>query len=296
MENMLPNQSGSTIDLSSANDRNWYGFPFQIRTTTLAGEWNDPDMPTYWMALNVGGRFSARLGTNHRRRELTYVPGTFCAYPAGRQWDVMQWRSSPATLIVVACDWRLLRKSRLLDAEDLPRLNATHLCASDPGVTSIISSMVREYQDGSPSGRLFAESLSLALAARMHGLARDDNRRPSEGGLGRNRAKLVRDFIEEHLPDDISVADVAKLANLSPSRFAALFKDSFSVPVHRYVLNRRIERAMSLLKIESLRNADIAAACGFASESHFSDAFKRMTGASPSNYRRTNFGPTTSES
>jgi hypothetical protein len=166
LDNLLPNQSGSTINLTSANDRNWYGFPLQIRTTTLAGEWNDPDMPTYWMALNVRGRFSARLGTNHRRRELTYVPGTFCAYPAGRQWDVMQWRSSPATLIVVACDWRLLRKSRLLDAEDLPRLNATHTSASDPVVTSIISSMVREYQDGSPFGRLFAESLSLALAAR----------------------------------------------------------------------------------------------------------------------------------
>jgi AraC family transcriptional regulator len=79
---------------------------------------------------------------------------------------------------------------------------------------------------------------------------------------------------------------LAQLVGISPSRFANLFRNSFSRPAHRYVVNRRIERAMCLLSTEGYRNADIAAACGFASESHFSYVFKRITGAIPQNYRQ----------
>jgi AraC family transcriptional regulator len=190
------------------------------------------------------------------------------------------------TTINVACDWGLLKKPRLLDAEDLPRLDGIYPCASDPGLTSLVSSMVREYESGSLSGRLYAESLSLAFAARLNGMARENGGRYlAEEGLGRHRAKLVRDFIDASLAEDLSVADLAHLVGISPSRFATLFRSSFSMPVHRYVVNRRIERAICLLSMDSYRNADIAAACGFASESHFSDVFKRITGTTPRNFR-----------
>src|SRR5271169_475616 len=106
----------------------------------------------------------------------------------------------------------------------------------------------------------------------------------ADEGLGRNRAKLVRDFIDSSLAEDLSVADLAHLVGVSPSRFASLFRSSFSMPVHRYVITRRIERAMCILSMDSYRNADIAAACGFASESHFGDVFKRVTGTTPRNY------------
>jgi AraC family transcriptional regulator len=285
MASVLPARPNNTIELSCVRDSRWYGFPFEVTTSPSAGDWDDPDLPTYWVALIVDGRCSTRLGTKHRQNDITHTPGTFAAYPAGRHWDVLKFRGS-VTSINVACDWGLLRKSRLLDAEDLPRLNAIYPCASDAGLTSIISSMVREYESGSPSGRLYAESLSLAFAARLNGIAREDSRRYSAAeGLGDRRAKLVRDFIEGSLAEDLSVADLARLAGISPSRFASLFKNSFSIPVHRYVVSRRIERAISLLSMGSYRNADIAAACGFASESHFSDVFKRMTGTTPRNYR-----------
>jgi AraC family transcriptional regulator len=147
--------------------------------------------------------------------------------------------------------------------------------------------MVRENESGCPSGRLYAESLSIAFAARLNGIALEDDRRYSAGeGLGQHRAKLVRDFIEASLAEDLSVAELARLVGISPSRFRTLFRATFSLPVHRYVINRRIERAMSMLLANNHRNADIAVACGFASESHLSDVFKRITGTTPQNYRR----------
>src|SRR5262245_39088076 len=165
MGSVPPTSSDITIALSCVGDSSWYGFPFQVTTSPAAGEWNDPDLPAYYLSLIVDGRCATRLGTKHRQNDFNLVPGTFTACPAGRHWDVLNYRGS-VTSINVSCDWQLLKKSRLLDAEELPRLDTIYSCASDPGLTSIICSMVREYECGSPSGRLYAESLSLALAAR----------------------------------------------------------------------------------------------------------------------------------
>jgi AraC-like DNA-binding protein len=282
---VLPTFPGSTTSLSCVDDSNWYGFPFEMRTF-VGGEANDVVLPNYFVSHFVDGQCSARVGTKQRQNDLTHTPGTFVAYPAGRHWDLLEYRGT-VTTINIACDWALLRKSRLLDLDELPRLDAIYPCAADPGITSIISSMVREYQSGSPSGRLYAESLSIALAARLNGMAREDAHRYSAGeGLDQQRAKLVRDFIEASLAEDLSVADLARRVGISPSRFATLFRNTFSSPVHHYVITRRIERAMCMLLASDYRNADIALACGFASESHLSDVFKRITGTTPRNYRR----------
>jgi AraC family transcriptional regulator len=285
MKVVLPTAPDATVLLSCVRDSRWYGFPFQVSKGPEAGEWNDCHLPAYKLSLIINGQCSSRIGTKQRQHDLTHPAGTFAAYPAGRHWDILKFRG-PVTAISVACEWGLLRKSRLLDADDLPRLVAIHPCASDAGLTSIIFSMVREYESGSPSGRLYAESLSLALAARLHGIAREVGRRNSvEEGLGRQRARLVQDFIEANLGGDLSVADLARSVGISPTRFANLFRNTFSVPVHRYVVNRRMERAMSMLLTNNYRNAEIATACGFASESHLSGVFKRIVGATPRNFR-----------
>jgi AraC-like DNA-binding protein len=281
----LPNGPDTTVSVSCVRDQNWYGFPFEMVTSPETGDWNDPYLPTYWMSFIIAGRCATRLGTKSRQKDIIHSPGTFAAYPAGRHWDKSSFVGR-VTVVSLACDWKLLRKSRLLEADDLPRLDTIYPCGSDPGLTSIISCMLREYEDGSPSGRLYAESLSLALAARLNGMAQEDDRQFLAEGLGRQRARIIRDFIEGSLAEDLCVADLARLVGISPSRFASLFKNSFSTSVHQFVLNRRIERASSLLSMDGYRNADIAAGCGFASESHFSDTFKRITGVSPRNYRR----------
>ncbi len=281
----LPNRPDTTVSLSCVRDKDWYGFPLGVCTSAEKGDWNDPHLPTYWMSLIIAGRCATRVGTKSRQKDITHSPGTFAAYPAGRHWDTAT-SVGRVKVISLSCDWKLLRNSRLLEADDLPRLDAIFPCGSDTGLTSIISCMLREYEAGSPSGRLYAESLSLALAARLNGMAREDDRQFLAEGLGRQRATIIRDFIEGSLAEDLSVADLARLVGISPSRFAPLFKNSFSTSVHQFVLNRRIERACSLLSMDGYRNADIAAACGFASESHFSDTFKRIIGVSPKNYRR----------
>lgn len=134
----------------------------------------------------------------------------------------------------------------------------------------------------------YPEALSVVL---LHELMRQDAGLSSglgisRGGLAAWQEKRVTEFIEEHLADDLSLATLASLVRLSPFHFARAFKRTLGVPPHRYHTARRIERAKSLLAGDALSVTEIALAVGFGETSSFTAAFRRVTGHTPSAYRR----------
>jgi AraC family transcriptional regulator len=96
----------------------------------------------------------------------------------------------------------------------------------------------------------------------------------------------VAAYIEENAADEIPLATLAELARLSPWHFSRSFKQSFGVPPHKYHATRRIERAKKLLVNRELSVTAIALEVGFSETSTFTAAFHRLTGQTPSNYRR----------
>ena len=136
--------------------------------------------------------------------------------------------------------------------------------------------------------RQYAESLGISLT---HELIRINGeaglRRPvGRGGLAGWQQKRVADYIEEHVADDIPLITLAELARLSPYHFCRSFKQSFGVPAHRYHMSRRIERAKQLLGNRELSITAIALRIGFSDTSAFTASFRRLTGVTPSCYRR----------
>jgi AraC family transcriptional regulator len=79
---------------------------------------------------------------------------------------------------------------------------------------------------------------------------------------------------------------LAELVHLSPYHFSRVFKQSFSMPPHRYLTNRRIERAKSLLAARKLSVTEIGLNLGFSETSSFTSAFRKVTGETPTDYRR----------
>ena len=108
----------------------------------------------------------------------------------------------------------------------------------------------------------------------------------SRGGLAPWQQNRVAAYIEERVADDIPLATLAELARLSPYHFSRSFKHSFGMPPHRYHANRRIERAKHLLANRELSVTAIALDVGFSETSTFSAVFHRLTGQTPSRYRR----------
>ena len=134
----------------------------------------------------------------------------------------------------------------------------------------------------------YAESLGISLTHELIRINGDAVLRlpVSRGGLAGWQQKRVADYIEEHVADDIPVITLAELARLSPYHFCRSFKQSFGVPAHRYHINRRIERAKQLLGNRELSITGIALKIGFSDTSTFSATFHRLTGVTPSCYRR----------
>jgi transcriptional regulator GlxA family with amidase domain len=95
----------------------------------------------------------------------------------------------------------------------------------------------------------------------------------------------LRDYIVSRLGERILVADLAQQVGLSPNHFAASFTEHTGRPPHRFVLDIRIEHAAARLSQSTLTIAQIAHDCGFSSQQHLSNAFRRHRDTTPSRYR-----------
>jgi AraC family transcriptional regulator len=107
-----------------------------------------------------------------------------------------------------------------------------------------------------------------------------------KGGLAAYQRRLLVDYIDQHLEDPISLGQLAGLCALSEYHFARMFRQSFGLPPHQYLLARRLSRAQSLLRDGALPLGEIALLCGFSSASHFTHRFRQATGATPGEYRQ----------
>lgn len=100
------------------------------------------------------------------------------------------------------------------------------------------------------------------------------------------QAKRVCDYVEASLHDRVSVSGAAGQARLSTSYFSRRFRLSFGLTFARFVATRRIERALKLMADTPDNLCEIALACGFADQSHFTRTFSNLTGCSPARWRR----------
>lgn len=108
----------------------------------------------------------------------------------------------------------------------------------------------------------------------------------ARGGLAPSVVRRIRDYIEGHIGQRITVKLLAKLANLSVCYFVRAFKRSLGVTPHDYLIRRRVELTMGLLSGTDMALSEIAVAAGFADQSHCARRFRQRVGMSPCDYRR----------
>jgi AraC family transcriptional regulator len=174
-----------------------------------------------------------------------------------------------------------------LDARSIGTLHQLY-GTDDPVLRDLMLLLVKEAEAGGPSGRVYSESLSTALAARLLLSARA---LPALAGtrtspLPRRVLRRVLERIEADLDTDLTLSALAAECGYSRTHFSRMFTAATGQTPHRYVLERRLQRAESLLARRSLSLLEIAFACGFSSHAHFSTAFRSRYGVSPSAYRR----------
>jgi len=145
-----------------------------------------------------------------------------------------------------------------------------------------------EMKCGYPCGRLYFDSLAVAVATRLicyHSSKSIDMKRPNKR-LSDRRLRQVFDHIEDNLAENISLGDLAAVVGLSVSHFKVLFREAVGLSPHQYLIRRRVERAKNLLGEGKLSISQIATESGFAHQSHLARHMHRVLGVAPQALRK----------
>jgi len=134
----------------------------------------------------------------------------------------------------------------------------------------------------------YAESIGSVLVHELLCFKKDiaNTDQVIRGGLASWQQRILRDYLEANLGEQISVSKLAEMVRLSLYHFSRAFKQTFGMPPHRYVTSRRIERAKTMLANGDLSVTQIAMGVGFGEISSFTTAFRKMAGQTPTLYRR----------
>ena len=104
------------------------------------------------------------------------------------------------------------------------------------------------------------------------------------------QVRCIQGHIAANLQTGIRIADLAGIVRCSSYRIKRVFKNNFGCTPHQYLIRRRVERAQRLLLMSDDSLTQIAAECGFVSQSHLSYLFHRIVGERPGRWRRTQAG------
>jgi AraC family transcriptional regulator len=104
--------------------------------------------------------------------------------------------------------------------------------------------------------------------------------------LNERRLQLIGEAIRERLSETMNVSTLSAIVGLSRSHFSRSFRKALGEPPHAHIFRLRIERAMNLMRESDISLSQIALAAGFSDQAHFSNTFRRATGATPSQWRK----------
>ncbi|HLJ85257.1 MAG TPA: AraC family transcriptional regulator [Candidatus Angelobacter sp.] len=251
------------------------------------GELSVPALSRTSVCIHVGpsSRVACRRdGKSHRG---VAVHGDIDIVPSGVPcvWEL----KDTDTILALSISTKLVQRvteELELDPRRLEVLNRYQ--TRDPQLEHIGWALKAEMELDYPGGRLYLDSLATALAThliRHHSNLATESPLP-RGGFPGHKLKRVLSFIEDHLGDDLALADVAEIAGMSVSHCKALFRQALGVPIHQYVIRRRVDRAATLLREGKLPISRVALETGFSHQSHLALHLRRVLGASPKELRR----------
>lgn len=251
-----------------------------IRLTSPAHAVVDPPTEDLVLGLILGGSAGAVWSWDGARANATRArrPGTLGLTPiaASGTFEV----DGHSAILIVSLPYRALAK-RLAPDLNVPKdFGALHDAYQDhPAARSLCRRMWRAAGRPGFGTDLAIDALSESLLACLSGAQASE---PAPGLSLHERQRVERYAAQEG-------ADVPNLADAlaMPIRtFRRRFQTAYGVSPHRWLASRRIDRARALLHAGDLSISEAALELGFASQAHFTDAFRRATGTTPARFRR----------
>ncbi len=259
------------------NHRNARGFDVALMSLPPGSFRHNPQLD-HFLYIVVGAPVRTEALVDGKPKSWIQGDGQTEVLPAGIQgvWT----DADPVTMLEIKLSHRYLRSVAAGMEVDPDRVSLSHrfqLC--EPRIDRIARALQAEFQSGRPPERLYVESLGTALTVSL--LNHYIDAPPVPQGLSKPQRRRVIEYIDSHLDADLSLARLAAVAGLGTTHFQALFKQSTGSPVHQYVVRRRVEHALRELRRGNRSIAEVAAATGFAHQSHLARWMQRLIGVTP---------------
>ncbi len=264
--------------------REWSGISIEYGQMFETGKF-DAAMPQHGIAVAFAPHDRVVWSIdNHDRQTTALAPGSVFLY-ASRQF-VWHDRQKPSEWIHITFDPQLIARIAVENGLAADTQFSHRVMFLDPTILQIAHLLKTEVLNGGIADDLFVESLRNLLL--IHLLRHYSQAAPIQTDatpLSLPRLHQVKTYIEDHLADSLSLADLAAIVLMSEFHFARSFKAAMGESPYRYVTQRRIERAKVFLAVTQLSVAEISERVGFSNQSHFTAQFRKLTGTTPKRYR-----------
>lgn len=245
--------------------------------------WEMPEnhLAQHVLSVNIGAARQIERVIDGQIQREQFLSRNFAIYPADMDY-VLRWKQESEFLLVGIDPVLLTRTAEAIGQNSIELIPL--LSTQDSLIHSLAMSLKAELESSQVGGRLYVESIAQTLA--IHLLRNYTTHQipiatPNAHGLSKHKLQQATDFIHDFLDRDLSLSELAAIAQMSPFHFAHQFKKSTGLAPHQFLIRCRIERAKELLLCSELSIADIAAEVGFANQSHMTRHFKRVTGVTP---------------
>jgi len=270
----------------SSKDRGWSGLEAEFLRIP-AGMTYVPGSSLHRLGIHFGRSVNADCRCDGRRHRRVQSHGDIGVVPAGLDgtWE----DDAECSILRLYLSPALFRRTVMELGRNPDKVVPTpNLQLRDARIEAIAWAIKAELEAGAPSDPLYAETLGVALAVRLveagpHSAGRNVG---APQTLSPRQRRLLVEFIEAHLDESLSLEALAEVASLGVSHLKTLFRSTFSMPAHQYVVRCRVERARVLLLSSDMPASQIALAAGFAHQSHMARCMRRVLGVTPGTIAR----------
>ena len=258
------------------------------RYQDVPGTIHIPGLQHDYLVSHLAGPFLVKTGGGTGPSEQRWInAGQVGINPAGRpvhrvlkgKPDVVLLHLAPAKLRSVA--------EEMFDLDPARVTLVPKLAERDEVIEQLIRLLLAEAEAPMSGTSLMIDTLSRTLM--VHTLRRYSNLAPrtpeNPSSMSPGRVRHVIDYMRAHVAEALSLAQLAQVGKLSPSRFVRAFRNATGQPPYRFLVRLRIEKARELLEHTDLPVIEVGLRCGFEQPSHFATMFRKVTGLTPRAWR-----------